>query len=144
MLLPPCDASTCSAISGNKASASTVSLVCSRPQFGTHAGCRLPTSAWRPTYCDDAAVNTSEAIRHPSTKRWVQPPPPVLLTQHGPLRAVLLEESTKRATCVNMQLPRLQKDLRTGSISRDIGNFPAELCGRRSVMFNGSRTFGAA
>ena len=29
-------------------------------------------------------------------------------------------EGTKRATSVNVQLPRLQKDLRTGSISRDI------------------------
>ena len=32
-------------------------------------------------------------------------------------------EGTKRATSVNVQLPCLQKDLRTGSISRDV-NFP--------------------
>ena len=35
----------------------------------------------------------------------------------------------KRATL------RLQKDLRTGSISRDIVNFPSELCMRRSGGF---------
>ena len=33
-----------------------------------------------------------------------------------------------------MQLPCLQKDLRTGSISRDLVNFPSELCRRRSGM----------
>ena len=41
-------------------------------------------------------------------------------------------EGTKRATPVNVQLLRLRKDLRTGSISRDIVNFPSELCRRRS------------
>ena len=44
-------------------------------------------------------------------------------------------EGTKRATSVNVRLPRLQKDLRTGSMSRDIVNFPSELCRRRSGMF---------
>ena len=34
-------------------------------------------------------------------------------------------EGTKRATSANVQLPRLQKDLRTGSISREIANFPS-------------------
>ena len=33
------------------------------------------------------------------------------------------------------QLPRLQQDLRAGSISEDIGNFPSELCRRRILMF---------
>ena len=32
-------------------------------------------------------------------------------------------EGGRRATSVNVQLPRLQKDLRTGSISQDV-NFP--------------------
>ena len=45
-------------------------------------------------------------------------------TSHDP-------EGTKRATSVNVQLPCLQKDLRTGSISRDIVSFPSELCRRR-------------
>ena len=49
-------------------------------------------------------------------------------------------EGAKRATSVNVKLRCLQKDLRTGSISRDIVNFPSELCRRRS----GIRTFGAA
>ena len=53
-------------------------------------------------------------------------------------------EGTKRATSVNVQLPCLQKDLRTGSISRDIVNFPSELCRRRSGNVHGSRTSGAA
>ena len=44
-------------------------------------------------------------------------------------------EGTKRATSVNVQLPCLQKDLRTGSISRDILNFPSELCSCRSGVF---------
>ena len=44
-------------------------------------------------------------------------------------------EGTKRATSVNVQLLRLQKDLRTGSISRDIVNFPSKLCRHRSDMF---------
>ena len=44
-------------------------------------------------------------------------------------------ECTKRATSVNVQLPCLQEDLRTGSISRDTVNFPAELCRRRSGTF---------
>ena len=44
-------------------------------------------------------------------------------------------EGTKRATSVNVQPPCLQKDLHTGSISRDIVNFPCELCRRRSGMF---------
>ena len=39
---------------------------------------------------------------------------------------------TNRATSVNVQPPRLRKDLRTGSISRDVANFPSELCRRRS------------
>ena len=39
------------------------------------------------------------------------------------------------ATSVNVQLPCLQKDLHTGSISRDIVNFPSELCRRRSGTF---------
>ena len=44
-------------------------------------------------------------------------------------------EDTNRATSVNLQLPRLRKDLRTGSISRDIVSFLSELCRRRSDMF---------
>ena len=36
----------------------------------------------------------------------------------------------KRATSVG-----LQKDMLTGSISRDVVNFPSELCRRRSGMF---------
>ena len=35
----------------------------------------------------------------------------------------------------NVQLPCLQKDLCTESISRDFVNFPSELCRRRSGMF---------
>ena len=44
-------------------------------------------------------------------------------------------EGTNRATSVNVQLPCLRKDPRTGSISRDIVNFPTELCRRGSDMF---------
>ena len=40
-----------------------------------------------------------------------------------------------RATSVNVQLPCLRKDLRTGSISRDIVNFPSEPCRRKSGTF---------
>ena len=43
-------------------------------------------------------------------------------------------EGTKCATSVNVQLPCLQKNLRTGSISRDIVNFP-NLRRHRSGMF---------
>ena len=39
-------------------------------------------------------------------------------------------EGTKRAT------PCLQRDLRMGSISRDLANFPSELCRGRSGMFS--------
>ena len=46
-----------------------------------------------------------------------------------------LTEGTKRATSVSVQLLHLRKDLRTGSISRDIANFPSELCGRRRAIF---------
>ena len=41
-------------------------------------------------------------------------------------------ECTTRATSVNARL-RLRKDLRTGSIWRDIANFPSELCRRTEV-----------
>ena len=44
----------------------------------------------------------------------------------------IVPEGTKRATAVKMRFLRLQKDLRTGSISRDSVNFPSELCRRRS------------
>ena len=44
-------------------------------------------------------------------------------------------EGAERATSVSVQLPCLQKDLSTGSISRDIVNFPSELCGCRSGLF---------
>ena len=44
-------------------------------------------------------------------------------------------EGTECATSASVQLVRLQKDLRTVSISWDIVNFPAELCSRRSGMF---------
>ena len=46
-----------------------------------------------------------------------------------------LPEGTKRATSVNVQLPCLRKDLRAGSISRDVVNFPSELCRRRGGTF---------
>ena len=49
-------------------------------------------------------------------------------------RCVLQPEGTKRATSVNIQLPCLQKDLRTGSISRDTVNFPSELCRLRGMF----------
>ena len=44
-------------------------------------------------------------------------------------------EGSKPATSVNVQLLRLRKDLHMGSISRDIVNFPSELCRCRSGMF---------
>ena len=44
-------------------------------------------------------------------------------------------EGTKRATSVNAQLLLLRRDLRRGSISRDVVNFPSELCSRRSGVF---------
>ena len=44
-------------------------------------------------------------------------------------------QARQSATSVKVQLPCLQKDLRTGSISRDIVNFPSELCRRRSGLF---------
>ena len=47
---------------------------------------------------------------------------------------LVLPEGTKRATSVNVRLPCLQKDLRTGSISRGIVDFPSELCRHRSGM----------
>ena len=53
-------------------------------------------------------------------------------------------EGTKRATSVNVRLLRLRKDLRTGSLSQDVANFPSELCKRRSDWrVRGSRTSGA-
>ena len=48
---------------------------------------------------------------------------------HGPRVA---PEGTKRATSLNLRPPCLQKDLRTGSISLDIVNFPSELRTRGS------------
>ena len=48
---------------------------------------------------------------------------------------VVRPEGTKRATSISVQLLRLRKNLRTGSISRDIVNFPSELCRRRSGIF---------
>ena len=50
------------------------------------------------------------------------------------LPACCRPEGTKRATSVNVRLPRLQRDLRTGLISRHIVNFPSELCRRRNGM----------
>ena len=44
-------------------------------------------------------------------------------------------EGTKPATSANMRLLRLLRDLRTGSILRDIVNFPSELSRRRSGTF---------
>ena len=52
-------------------------------------------------------------------------------------------EGTKRATSVNVQLPCLQKDLRTGSISRDT-EFPLRPLQAQKRYIYGSRTFGAA
>ena len=51
--------------------------------------------------------------------------------------------SSVRFGSVNVQLPCLQKDMRTGSISRDIVNFRSELCRRRSGIFT-DVAFGAA
>ena len=48
---------------------------------------------------------------------------------------LLRPECAKRASSVNVQSPCLQKDLRTGSILRDMVNFSSELCRRRSVTF---------
>ena len=53
-------------------------------------------------------------------------------------------KGTKLASSLNVQLPCLQKDPRTGSISWDIVNFPSELCRRRSGMFAEVARFGAA
>ena len=50
-----------------------------------------------------------------------------------PLTIKIMPESTKRATSLDLQLPCLQQDLRTGSIPLDIVNFPSELCRRRSA-----------
>ena len=47
---------------------------------------------------------------------------------------LVFSEGTKR-TSASVQLPRLQKDLRAGSISRDIVTCPSELCRRRSGTF---------
>ena len=44
-------------------------------------------------------------------------------------------EGTKRATSSSVQLLHLRKNLCTGSTSRDIVNFPSELCRRRSGLF---------
>ena len=41
-------------------------------------------------------------------------------------------QGTKRATSVNVQLPCLQEDLRTRSISRGMVDIPSELCRHRS------------
>ena len=46
-----------------------------------------------------------------------------------------LPEGAKLASSVNVQPLRLRKDLRVGPISRDIVNFPSELCRRRSDIF---------
>ena len=51
----------------------------------------------------------------------------VLAHYYGHFSCDHLPEGTKRATSVNVQLRCLQKDLRAGSISRDIVNFPSEL-----------------
>ena len=53
----------------------------------------------------------------------------------GLVGALFRPEGTKRVTSVNVQPPCLWKDLHTGSISRDVVNFPSELCRRRSGMF---------
>ena len=58
------------------------------------------------------------------------------------LRARVLPEGIKRATSVIVQLPRLQKDLRAGSISRDIANFPSDIAQKWHV--HRSLTSGAA
>ena len=47
---------------------------------------------------------------------------------------IYFPEGTKRATPINVQRLRLQQDLPTGSLSRDIVNFPSEFCSRRSGM----------
>ena len=41
-------------------------------------------------------------------------------------------DGTERATSANVQLLRLRKDLRAGSIPRDVVNFPSELRRRGS------------
>ena len=61
-----------------------------------------------------------------------EPSPEVPFSQ---MQDISLPEATKRATSVNVRLPLLRKDLRTGSISQDIVSFPSELCRRRSGMF---------
>ena len=52
-------------------------------------------------------------------------------------------EGTKRAASVNVQLPCLRKDLRMGSISRDI-EFSLRALQSQKWHVSGSRTFGAA
>ena len=58
-------------------------------------------------------------------------------------RRLKTPEGTKRATSVNVQLLRLQKDLRTGSISRDIVNFSANSAGAEVACLR-IKTFRAA
>ena len=72
-----------------------------------------------------AAPRLSPASRH-TRPRW-----PLGRAAGGRLHP----EGAKRATSVNVQLPCLRKDLRTGSNSRAIVNFPSELCRRRSGVF---------
>ena len=48
---------------------------------------------------------------------------------------LFMPEGAKRATSASVELPCLRKDLRTGSISRDIVNVPSELGRRRSGTF---------
>ena len=50
-------------------------------------------------------------------------------------QSMVCSDGANHASSVNVRLPRLQKDLRTVSISRDIENFPCELCRRGSGMF---------
>ena len=47
---------------------------------------------------------------------------------------IIIQRAPKTCHFVKVQLLRLRRDLRTGSISRDIVNSPSELCRRRSCM----------
>ena len=58
--------------------------------------------------------------------------PPLL---NPPLWTPENDQKAPSAASVNVRLPCLRRDLRAGSISRDVANFPSELCKRRSGTF---------
>ena len=90
-----------------------------------------------PTLCHYALSSSALACALLTEDARVWRAPPGVLLQPS------LPEGTKRATSVNVQLPCLRKDLRTGSISRDT-EFPLRSLQAQKWHVHRTRTFGAA